>query len=155
MAGTFDLFPTLAALSGAALPAAKIDGLDIRPLLTGGPDVPSPHENLFIRYAGNELQAVIGRQWKLILPHTYRTLGDQPKAKGGIPVKYHNVKLLKPELYDLLADIGETKDVSAEHPDVVEKMLALAEADRAVLGDALTGKKGAENRPPGRVGAEK
>jgi arylsulfatase A-like enzyme len=154
MAGTFDLFPTLAALSGAALPAAKIDGMDIRKLLTGGPEEVSPHENLFIRYAGNELQAVVGRKWKLLLPHTYRTLGDQPKAKDGIPVKYKNVKLAKPELYDLLSDMGETKDVSAEHADVVEKMLALAEADRAVLGDSLTGKKGAENRPPGRAGGE-
>jgi arylsulfatase len=128
--------------------------MDIRKLLTGGPEEVSPHENLFIRYAGNELQAVVGRKWKLLLPHTYRTLGDQPKAKDGIPVKYKNVKLAKPELYDLLSDMGETKDVSAEHADVVEKMLALAEADRAVLGDSLTGKKGAENRPPGRAGGE-
>ncbi len=153
MAGTFDLLPTVAALTGAALPLAKIDGMDIRPLLTRTPGAVSPHEYLFIRYAGNELQAVIGRQWKLLLPHTYRTMGDQPKAKDGIPLKYRNVKITKPELYDLLADIGETKNLSAEHPEIVEKMLALAEADRALLGDSLTGKKGSENRPAGKLAA--
>jgi len=150
MAGTFDLLPTIAALTGAALPAAKIDGKDIRPLLTGGPDARSPHENIFIRYTG-ELQAVIGQRWKLMLPHACRTLGDQPKAKDGIPAKYRMVKLEKPELYDLVEDPGEKHDRSASHPDIVAKMLALAEANRAVLGDKLTGTTGSENRPPGRV----
>ncbi|HWB04866.1 MAG TPA: sulfatase [Verrucomicrobiales bacterium] len=151
MAGTFDLFPTIAALTGATLPAAKIDGLDIRKLLTGGPEEVSPHDHLFIRYAGNELQAVVGRKWKLLLPHTYRTLGDQPRAKDGIPVKYRQVKLTKPELYDLTADIGESKNLADAHPDIVEKMLALAEANRPVLGDSLTKTKGTENRPAGRA----
>ena len=151
MAGTFDLLPTIAALTGAALPEAKIDGKDISTLLTGGPEVKSPHETIFIRYAGNELQAVIGRQWKLLLPHSYRTLGGQAKAKDGIPAKYHTVKLEKPELYDLVVDPGETMEVSARVPGEVQRMLALAEADRAVLGDAIQSKTGTENRPAGRA----
>ena len=151
MAGTFDLLPTIAALTGATPPGAKIDGKDIRSLLTGGPDVKSPHGTIFIRYSGNELQAVIQRQWKLLLPHTYRTLGEQPKARDGIPAKYRMVRLERPELYDLVSDPGERLDVSAQHPDVVAKLLALAEADRAVLGDSLQAKKGAENRPAGKV----
>ncbi len=151
MAGTFDMLPTIAALTGAALAAAKIDGRDISKLLTGGPEVHSPHETIFIRYGGNELQAVIQRQWKLLLPHSYRTLGDQPKAKGGIPAKYRMVRLEKPELYDLSLDPGEMRDDSGQFPDEVERMLALAEADRAVLGDSLQGKKGTENRPVGQA----
>jgi len=159
MAGTFDLLPTIAALTAAALPAAKLDGKDISKLLTGGPEVNSPHETIFIRYAGNELQAVIRQRWKLMLPHSYRTLhdpkfpglGEQPKAKGGIPAKYRMVRLEKPELYNMSEDPGETRDMSAQLPDLVEKLLAFAEADRAVLGDALKGKKGTENRPTGKA----
>jgi arylsulfatase A len=151
MAGTFDLLPTLAALTGATLPANKLDGKDISALLTGGPDVRTPHEAVFIRYAGNELQAILGPQYKLLLPHTYRTLGDQPKAKDGIPAKYRNVKLEKAELYDLAADPGEKENVILAHPGVAAKMLALAEENRRALGDTLTKTKGAENRPAGQV----
>ena len=151
MAGTFDMLPTLATLTGAALPAAKIDGKDISRLMKGGADEKTPHESIFIRYDGNELQAVIGPQYKLMLPHSYRTLGDQPKAKGGIPVKNGTAKVVKPELYDLISDPGERKDVSGQHPEVVEKMLALAETDRKVLGDESKRIKGTENRPVGKA----
>ena len=54
--------------------------------------------------ATRELQAGLGPQYKLLLPHTYRTMGDQPKATGGIPGKYRNVKLEQAELYDLKND---------------------------------------------------
>ena len=151
MAGTFDLLPTIAALTGASLPANKLDGKDISALLTGGPDARTPHEALFIRYAGNELQTVISPQWKLLLPHSYRTLGEQPKAKDGIPAQYRMVKLAKPELYNMATDPAESKDVSAQFPGVVEKMLALAAENRAALGDTLTQTKGTENRPVGKA----
>lgn len=155
MAGTFDLLPTVAALTGAALPEAKIDGKDISALMKGGPEVPSPHGTIFIRYSG-ELQAVIGRRWKLMLPHTYRTLrladgSAAPVAKDGIPVKYRSAKVVGPELYDLPEDISESRDVSAFHPEEVQRLLALAEANRPVLGDALTKQKGSEVRLPGKV----
>ncbi len=151
MCGTFDLLPSMAALCGAKLPDNKIDGKDISALITGDAGARTPHDAIFIRYAGNELQAVITPQWKLLLPHTYRTLGDQPKAKDGIPARYRQVKLEKPALYDLLADPGEKHDVSAAHPDVVERLLQLAATDRLVLGDSLTGSRGKENRPAGKV----
>ena len=154
MAGTFDMLPTLATLTGAALPAAKIDGKDISSLMKGGAEEKTPHETIFIRYDGNELQAVIGPQYKLMLPHSYRTLGDQPKAKGGIPVKNGTAKVVKPELYDLTSDPGEKKDLSAQYPAVVEKMLALAETDRKALGDESNGIKGTENRPAGKAAAD-
>ena len=129
----------------------QLDGKDISALLTGGPDARTPHEALFIRYAGNELQTVISPQWKLLLPHSYRTLGEQPKAKDGIPAKYRMVKLAKPELYNMATDPAESKDVSAQFPGVVEKMLALAAENRAALGDTLTQTKGTENRPVGKA----
>lgn len=152
MAATVDLLPTLAAISGAKLPAVKLDGRDIRPLMTGGPEAATPHEALPIYYAGNELQAIIGPRFKLVLPHKYRTLGDQPKAKDGIPVKYRQAAVEKPELYDLVNDPGESKDVSAAHPEELAKLLAAADRSRTALGDGMTKQKGAENRPAGRAG---
>lgn len=149
MCGTFDLLPTVAALTGAPLPANKLDGKDISALLTS--DARTPHDALAIRYAGNELQAVIGPRYKLLLPHSYRSLGDQPKAKGGIPAKYRQVKLEKPALYDLTADPGEQQNLSAQFPEVMAKLLAHAAASRGELGDALTKSKGTENRPAGRA----
>jgi arylsulfatase len=53
-------------------------------------------------------------------------------------------------LYDLRNDPGETRDVSAEHPEVVKRLEALAEKARADLGDAITGRKGTGLRPVGR-----
>ncbi len=38
-------------------------------------------------------------------------------------------------LYGLAADFGETRNVAAEHPAVVERLQALAEAARRELGD--------------------
>jgi hypothetical protein len=53
-------------------------------------------------------------------------------------------------LYNLEDDIGETRDVSAQHPDVVERLLKLAEEARADLGDSLTKRQGANVRPCGK-----
>jgi hypothetical protein len=39
------------------------------------------------------------------------------------------------KLYDLEADVGETTDVVQQHPDVVRRLLGLAEKARADLGD--------------------
>jgi arylsulfatase len=146
---TIDLLPTLARLAGADLPAAKIDGFDIRPLLTGeGAAAPRRYA---IYYAQNELQAVVENRWKLVLPHAYRALGNQPPATGGRPVKYRSVKLTAPELYDLATDPGERRNLFDSQPAEVERLLAFAEEMRAELGDALTQRKGAANRSAGRL----
>ena len=53
-------------------------------------------------------------------------------------------------LYDLVADVGETTDVAAAHPDVVARLQALAEKAREDLGDSLTNRTGRGLREPGR-----
>jgi len=55
------------------------------------------------------------------------------------------------ELYDLQADLGEQTDVSAENPDVVARLQALADEARTRLGDKATGVEGSETREPGRL----
>ena len=147
---TIDLLPTIAKLVNAELPKHKIDGLDIWPLLKGEAKAKNPHDAYFFYYNTNELQAVRSGQWKLILPHTYRTLVQQPKAKDGIPVKYSNVKTGL-ELYDLATDMSEKQNVADKHPDVVKRLEALAEQAREDLGDKLTNRTGKGVREPGRL----
>jgi arylsulfatase A-like enzyme len=124
-----DLYPTLAALAGASVPADRtIDGRDITALLTGESDE-SPHE-CFAYYRGENLEAIRAGRWKLHL------------ARRGVGIE---------ELYDLAADVGETHDVSAEYSDVVARLHALAARVREDLGDARLGVKGAGVRPVGEV----
>jgi arylsulfatase len=150
---TIDLLPTIAGLAGASLPTNKIDGLDIWPMISGQPGARCPHEAFYFYYQNNQLQAVTSGRWKLMLPHTYRTLGGKAGGQNGKPVPYQNLALDNPELYDLEADPKENTDVAAAHPDEVNRLLALAEKARADLGDQLTGRKGAGARPPGKVPA--
>lgn len=153
MAMTLDLLPTIAKLTGAALPQNKIDGLDIWPLLSGTPNAQNPHEGYAFYYENNQLQAVTtgDGHWKLILPHTFRTMNDQAPGKDGLPGKYRNIKLEQAELYDLQNDVEETHNVAADHADIVEQLQAFADKTRTALGDSLLGIKGTENRPPGRL----
>jgi arylsulfatase len=148
---TIDILPTIAGLIGAKLPEHRIDGLDIWPLLSGQSGAKCPHDAYYFYFADNELQAVMSGAMKLYLPHTYRTLAGRPGGRGGNPAHYEQRTLDKPELYDVVADIGETTDVAAQHPDVVEKLLAIAERARADLGDSLTERKGAGVRPVGKL----
>jgi arylsulfatase A-like enzyme len=148
---TIDLLPTIARISGAELPKVTLDGRDAWPLLAGDKDAASPHAAYFIYYANNQLQAAISGKWKLVFPHTYRTLSNQEPAKDGIPVKYRDVKVEKTELYDLVSDVGEKSDVSAANPGVVARISKLADEMRADLGDSLTGQKISGLRPAGRL----
>jgi arylsulfatase A len=148
---TLDLLPTFARLAGAEVPG-NIDGRDIRPLLLDEPDARSPHEALWFYHNRNELQALRAGPWKLVLPHRYRTLGDQPAATGGIPNKYRQVQSGL-ELYHLEKDPGETTDLASMHPEEVQRLLVLVEKARADLGDALTQRAPAGAREPGRVPA--
>lgn len=164
-----DLLPTIARLIGADLPR-PIDGRDIGPLLFGSAEEKSPHEAFFY-YADYELHAVRGGDWKLHLPHRYLTVDGEP-GRGGKPANFANIK---PEsltkhglegvasrhgyrvetigltLYNLRDDPGETTNVADRHPDEVRRLLALAEAARADLGDSITEQKGRGVRSPGRI----
>ncbi len=148
---TIDLLPTIAHLVGAKLPDHKLDGLDIWPLLSGDLAAKSPHKSLWHYYADNELQAVSSGKYKLYLPHTYRTLAGRPGGTGGMPAKYEQRTLIEPQLYDLEADISETTDIEAAHPDIVKQLLAVAEEARSDLGDSLTQRKPTGARPVGRL----
>ena len=147
---TIDLWPTLAKIVGADLPKHPIDGKDIGDLLVAKPGAKCPHEAYFHYYALNELQAVRSGKWKLILPHSCRMIEDRQPGQDGQPAGYKQVSL-DMMLFDLDADVGELKNVAAEHPAVVQTMLAHAERARKDMGDSLTNRTGSGNREPGRV----
>ncbi len=148
---TIDLLPTIAGLIGAKLPDHAIDGLDIWPLISAQSGAKSPHDAFYFFYANNQLQAVSSGPLKLYLPHRYRTMGGRPGGRDGIPADYEHRTLEQPELYDVVADIGETTDIAAERPQDVERLLAIAERARAELGDTLTDRTGSGVRPSGRI----
>jgi arylsulfatase A len=150
LASTLDMFPTIAKLIGAELPAdLTIDGKDIWPLMSGEKGAKSPHD-VFYCYYGRELRAVRDRRWKLVLPHEYRSLDGKPPGSDGNSATYKQLRTNE-ELYDLKNDIGEKNDVLKDHPKIVARLEREAEKARAVLGDTLTGREGSEVRPPGKL----
>jgi len=127
IATTMDLLPTLTRLCDGNAPAGHVlDGKDISELMQGEAGAASPHEAFFYYGVGDHtLHAVRSGNWKL--------------------------HLVRKELYDLETDIAEQDNVYAEHPDVVSRLTALADACRQELGDAHTGTEGSACLPPGRV----
>ena len=139
LATTMDVLPTLARLSGGREPQERdIDGHDIRPLILGADDATSPYE-VFYYYRGDQLQAVRSGPWKLFLP--LEEFGRHPHFVRGKPTR--------PLLFHLVDDVGSQHNVADEHPDVVERLTALAEQARVELGD--TGRVGSGQRPAGKV----
>jgi arylsulfatase len=106
-----DVLPTVAELAGAK-PPASIDGVSfVSALLAGKQD--KPHEFLYWEHykgAGDGddamTQAVRAGDWKIV------------QKKPGEAF----------ELYDLAKDVGEKVDVARDHPDVVERLSAIAKA---------------------------
>ncbi len=146
LASTIDLLPTIARIIQGNLPDHTIDGRDIAPLMFGEPGATSPHEAFYCYYAGGELQAIRDRRWKLVFPHQYRTMEDQPPGGDGRPGEYRTASA-EAGLYDLKNDIGETINILPRHPDVVARLVRLADAARRDLGDSLAGIDGIGVRP--------
>ncbi len=138
MTSTMDLMPTFAALAGTTAPTDRIiDGKDIWPLMASQAGAQSPHE-VFYYYQMDQLQAVRSGRWKL-------HLALKPKKRNwGKPEPSAPL-----QLFDLKADLGEQTNVAKKHPDVVKRLLALAEKARDDLGD--TGRPGKNQRPAGFV----
>ncbi|TDI45016.1 MAG: arylsulfatase [Acidobacteria bacterium] len=142
-----DIFPTVAGIVGAELPTDRvIDGKDIWPIVSGQPGAKTPHD-VFYYYWPSALRAVRSGKWKLHLPHTYNSIEGAQIATETFHGIYRQAEIGL-SLFDLETDRGETTDVSAEHPEVVERLLALAEEAREELGDSLTGRTGTGVRSP-------
>jgi hypothetical protein len=89
-------------------------------------------------YDREQLQAVRSGPWKLYLPL------EKKFSKLG-----RHTAPAKLELYDVHRDLHEDHEVSAQQPDVVMRLLSLAENLRAEIGDVDRPGKG--QRPAGQV----
>lgn len=147
---TIDILPTIAGLVDAKLPDHKIDGLDIWPLLSGQDGAKSPHDALFFYYKRTELQSMRSGKWKLILPHSYRTLNGRTGKSDGTPINYENAKA-ELGLYDVTQDIGEQNNLADQYPEVVAELMKKVETMRSDLGDQLTKTEGSGRRPSGQL----
>ena len=56
-----------------------------------------------------------------------------------------------PALFDLEKDPKEQIDLASKHPEIVIKISKIADSIRTILGDKLTGIKGKEVRPVGKI----
>ncbi len=148
---TIDILPTLAAQLNLVRKGPPIDGKDVWDFITAKPEAKNPHEGYAFYFDNNQLQAVASNdgRFKLQLPHVYRTLAGRLGGKGGIPAKYDQKTIETPMLYDLIADPAETKDISATHPEMLQKLLRFANKCRSDMGDSLTKSVGKGLRPAG------
>ncbi len=129
-----DLMATFTAAAGA--PRQTEDSVDLAPYLAGE-KAGRPHEYLFWR--SRPTLAIRGARYKLIKlalsdlrPSDLRPDGRLQPPQGGWPTEPEHGYLTL--LYDLDVDRGETRNVAAEHPEVVARLeAALAEWNEGLL----------------------
>ena len=110
MALSMDLFPTLAKLAGAELPTAMtLDGKDIIDLMTAKEGAKTPHEYFFFGSS-----AVRHGDWKYHKVEKFKVKSTARKNNG-------------PTLYNLKEDIGESKNLIKEYPEIAAKLKAALE----------------------------
>jgi len=128
---SMDLLPIFCDLAGVDLPSdRKIDGHNTLSIAQGK-ETTTPHKHLYY-YNGINLQAIREGNWKLHLP---RTPKDQPFWNKKKSKTRPFVTLKKPILFNLKDDLAEKKNITKENPEVVTRLLNLAKAARAELGD--------------------
>lgn len=110
LAHSCDWFPTLAELCGVPLLDGDLDGRSLRSVLRST-EAPSPHQVVHWHVgAANGQWAVRQGDWKLI--------GNAQDSSGG-PLSEEDKKQF---LSNLARDPAESRNLAAEHPDVVREL---------------------------------
>ncbi len=114
-----DILATTAAIVGEKLPAAATgaeDSFNALPAFLGTKDAASTRDHMFI-HSSDGVFAIRKGPWKWIegIPVSDIKLGAR---------KAHATQF-KPQLYNVKEDPAETKDVSAQNPEVVKELSAL------------------------------
>ena len=124
MFSTVDLMPTLAKLTGSDLPDSTIDGKDVWDIIEGKGGAKNPHE-YYPFSTGVTFEGVISGdgRWKLHIPHGYYTVVKA--GKDGMHGQYKQMKI-DLSLFDMKNDPYETKDVKADHREILKRMIAFA-----------------------------
>ena len=142
IASTIDIYPTIAEIVGDEINGYANDGVSLMPILNG--DINSNPRNELYYYYGEKLIAVRKGKWKLVFPHVYRSYEGVEAGKDLHPGPY-NKGSSGLELYDLINDIGERKDVAAFYPHIVRELEQVGNLARSKLGDKLTNEIGTES----------
>ena len=107
----WDFLPTAAEITGAEIPQdVKIDGISYLPSLVGSGKQEEHGYMYWEFHESGGRQALRKGDWKAV----------RYNVSGGGPL----------QLYDLSSDIGETHDVAAGHPDLVQELDSLMSAAR-------------------------
>ncbi len=115
-----DLLPTLTKLAGGDVPHnRRIDGKDIWPLLSGKPNVKSPHEAIFY-LRGRGVQGIRVGDWKYRIATVKTPKNKKSQRQPASDRKPKKVNL--ETLYNLKDDIGEQDNLSARHPQIVARL---------------------------------
>jgi len=145
-----DLLPTFASITGGTLSDNEIDGVDISSLFMGDFSG-DPRETILYYFGRNNLNGVRKGNWKLVLPHTWRSYNTEP-GMDGYGGRRIEMTVEAPELYNMMRDPGEQYNVAAYHPEKVEELMKVVEAARAEYGDLNVDlASGTGNREIGRV----
>jgi arylsulfatase A-like enzyme len=111
--GQWDLMASLAALTGQKLPpGAGPDSKNILPALLGESRTGRDH---LVEHANG--LALRKGTWKLIPAGAAGVQSGDLQKKAG--------RARQAELYDLSKDLGETTNLAAQHPGIVEEMTAM------------------------------
>lgn len=150
LAGTVDVLPTAAKLCGAKLPANPLDGIDIMPMLTGQKS--EIEREAYLYFDNVHLQCARLGRYKLHVAR-YNSVAYSAQPAGGRV----NTALKSPELYDVVADVDESYDIAAEHPEIVKEIQARIERLMKTFPEdvqkawAETRQRPASARPAGAV----
>ena len=119
-----------------------IDGVNLLPYLQGE-KTEAPHDALYWRFGGS-LAVRVG-DWKLV-----KTTGAQGTGGTKASIRQGKATVDEAELYNLKDDIGETADLTAEHPEKVADLAAAWEKWNSELVDPRWGpqREGKKNRAP-------
>jgi len=125
-----DILPTALAAAGVKVdPSWGLDGVDLLPRLKGQ-DPSAPHDALYWRLG--EQQAIRRGDWKLVR-YDRTADGDGTRSDPAAP------RLSPHRLYHISEDVGESRDLAAEHPEKVKELLAAWQAWSDQLAPPLWG----------------
>jgi arylsulfatase A-like enzyme len=122
LCSSVDIVPTILHAAGVDIPI-DLPGYDLMPCLISGD--PTPRQDVFGEAFSHDIvdidrpettllyRWVIEDRWKLILSYD---------GLAGRSARYHSRDDMRPQLYDLLSDPMETKNVATDHPDLLKRL---------------------------------
>ncbi len=131
--GAIDLLPTLAGLTGVQLnPPKQLDGIDLTAILKKDAEEKLQPKELGLKLAGRHIIA---------------------SQRGRISIRTQRFRLDdKGHLYDMVTDIGQTRDISEEQPEERQRLKTIADDWKKDILDHIS-QPDVERFPVGYAGA--